>query len=135
MGILKAHRFARRVSKDELPLEETAPLLNSWRSWSSARPCNDEFGVVHGYVETVHSFTNEEDQQQTLENIRRTYKAGDTDLACRDTRDVQLSRPAAAQVAELTQPGQPRSGSPCRVAASRTASPKNSAASTPTKLR
>ncbi|MDR7084944.1 hypothetical protein J2X01_004264 [Arthrobacter ginsengisoli] len=155
MNILKAHRLARRVSKDELLLEETAPLLNIWRSWSSARPCNDEFGVVHGYVETVHSFTNdqnlidnfhkgdrrrrsaalnmvitetgaakavakalpellgkltgssnEEDQQQTLENIRRTYKAGDTDLACRDTRDVQLSRPGRS-VAELTQPGQP----------------------------
>ena len=29
MSILKAHRFARRVSKDELLLEETAPLLNT----------------------------------------------------------------------------------------------------------
>lgn len=29
MQILKAHRFARRISKDELPLEETAPLLNT----------------------------------------------------------------------------------------------------------
>ncbi|WP_284991177.1 glyceraldehyde-3-phosphate dehydrogenase [Arthrobacter sp. efr-133-TYG-120] len=28
MNILKAHRFARRMSKDELRLEETAPLLN-----------------------------------------------------------------------------------------------------------
>ena len=28
MNILKAHRFARRVDKDELLLEETAPLLN-----------------------------------------------------------------------------------------------------------
>ena len=28
MNILKAHRFARRMSKDELLLEETAPLLN-----------------------------------------------------------------------------------------------------------
>ncbi len=28
MGILKAHRFARRISKEELPLEETAPLLD-----------------------------------------------------------------------------------------------------------
>ncbi|UKA61348.1 glyceraldehyde-3-phosphate dehydrogenase [Arthrobacter sp. FW306-04-A] len=29
MNILKAHRFARRMSKDELLLEETAPLLNT----------------------------------------------------------------------------------------------------------
>src|SRR3712207_1268830 len=29
MSILKAHRFARRISKDELPLDETAPLLNT----------------------------------------------------------------------------------------------------------
>jgi glyceraldehyde 3-phosphate dehydrogenase len=29
MNILKAHRFARRVSKEELLLEETAPLLNA----------------------------------------------------------------------------------------------------------
>ena len=29
MDILKAHRFARRISKDELLLEETAPLLNT----------------------------------------------------------------------------------------------------------
>ena len=29
MNILKAHRFARRMSKDELPLEETAPLLDA----------------------------------------------------------------------------------------------------------
>ena len=29
MNILKAHRFARRVDKDELLLEETAPLLNT----------------------------------------------------------------------------------------------------------
>ena len=29
MNILKAHRFARRMSKDELLLEETAPLLNA----------------------------------------------------------------------------------------------------------
>ncbi|MHC6221289.1 glyceraldehyde-3-phosphate dehydrogenase [Arthrobacter sp. MMS24-S77] len=29
MNILKAHRFARRMSKDELRLEETAPLLNT----------------------------------------------------------------------------------------------------------
>ncbi|WP_395405741.1 glyceraldehyde-3-phosphate dehydrogenase (plasmid) [Arthrobacter sp. UC242_113] len=29
MNILKAHRFARRMAKDELPLEETAPLLNT----------------------------------------------------------------------------------------------------------
>ncbi len=29
MKILKAHRFARRISKDELLLEETAPLLNA----------------------------------------------------------------------------------------------------------
>ncbi|WP_081710337.1 glyceraldehyde-3-phosphate dehydrogenase [Arthrobacter sp. 35W] len=29
MGILKAHRFARRVSMDELLLEETAPLLDT----------------------------------------------------------------------------------------------------------
>jgi glyceraldehyde 3-phosphate dehydrogenase len=28
MNILKAHRFARRMSKDELLLEETAPLLD-----------------------------------------------------------------------------------------------------------
>ncbi|MFB9712603.1 glyceraldehyde-3-phosphate dehydrogenase, partial [Arthrobacter methylotrophus] len=28
MSILKAHRFARRMSKEELLLEETAPLLN-----------------------------------------------------------------------------------------------------------
>ncbi|WP_345054332.1 glyceraldehyde-3-phosphate dehydrogenase [Arthrobacter methylotrophus] len=28
MSILKAHRFARRISKEELLLEETAPLLN-----------------------------------------------------------------------------------------------------------
>ncbi|OFI39599.1 type I glyceraldehyde-3-phosphate dehydrogenase [Arthrobacter sp. SW1] len=29
MNILKAHRFARRMSNAELPLEETAPLLNA----------------------------------------------------------------------------------------------------------
>ena len=29
MNILKAHRFARRMSKDELLLEETAPLLDT----------------------------------------------------------------------------------------------------------
>ncbi|WP_308113770.1 glyceraldehyde-3-phosphate dehydrogenase [Arthrobacter sp. ISL-30] len=29
MSILKAHRFARRMSNAELPLEETAPLLNA----------------------------------------------------------------------------------------------------------
>ncbi len=29
MNILKAHRFARRMSNHELPLEETAPLLNA----------------------------------------------------------------------------------------------------------
>ena len=29
MNILKAHRFARRINKDELLLEETAPLLNT----------------------------------------------------------------------------------------------------------
>ena len=29
MNILKAHRFARRMSKDELRLEETAPLLDA----------------------------------------------------------------------------------------------------------
>ncbi|WP_347111208.1 glyceraldehyde-3-phosphate dehydrogenase [Paenarthrobacter sp. S56] len=29
MNILKAHRFARRMSNTELPLEETAPLLNA----------------------------------------------------------------------------------------------------------
>ena len=29
MSIFKAHRFARRMSKDELLLEETAPLLNT----------------------------------------------------------------------------------------------------------
>ncbi|AMM34495.1 Glyceraldehyde-3-phosphate dehydrogenase [Sinomonas atrocyanea] len=29
LEILKAHRFARRVSKEELPLEETAPLLTA----------------------------------------------------------------------------------------------------------
>src|SRR6478736_2279903 len=29
MNILKAHRFARRMSKDELLLEDTAPLLNT----------------------------------------------------------------------------------------------------------
>ncbi|MBO1269334.1 glyceraldehyde-3-phosphate dehydrogenase, partial [Arthrobacter sp. PO-11] len=29
MNILKAHRFARRISKDELLVEETAPLLNA----------------------------------------------------------------------------------------------------------
>ena len=29
MNILKAHRFARRMSKDELLLEETAPLLDA----------------------------------------------------------------------------------------------------------
>lgn len=29
IDILKAHRFARRISKEELPLEETAPLLDA----------------------------------------------------------------------------------------------------------
>ena len=29
MNILKAHRFARRMSKEELRLEETAPLLEA----------------------------------------------------------------------------------------------------------
>ncbi|HKU35139.1 MAG TPA: glyceraldehyde-3-phosphate dehydrogenase [Paenarthrobacter sp.] len=29
MSILKAHRFARRISTTELPLEETAPILNT----------------------------------------------------------------------------------------------------------
>jgi glucose-6-phosphate dehydrogenase assembly protein OpcA len=50
----------------------------------------------------------------------------------RDTGDVQLSRPDRS-VTELTQLGQPTSGSPCPAAPSRRVSPKNSAASTPTR--
>ncbi|WP_248761061.1 glucose-6-phosphate dehydrogenase assembly protein OpcA [Pseudarthrobacter sp. SSS035] len=149
-----------------------APIVAWWPHGAPKSACETSIGrIAH---RRITDSANEEDPQRALDNIRNTYKAGDTDLAwtrltnwriqlaavldlvdsspvtavavegasdspstlllaawlklslkapvtvvagltgmgirsvrlCRDTGDVQLSRPGRS-VAELTQPGQP----------------------------
>jgi glyceraldehyde 3-phosphate dehydrogenase len=67
MSILKAHRFARRVSMDELLLEETAPLLNILAQL--------ELGAATIDIASLNQKFKEEGNGATLEEFLRTELA------------------------------------------------------------
>ena len=67
MNILKAHRFARRMSKDELLLEETAPLLNTL--------ANLELGAAAIDIARLNQKFKEEGNGATLEEFLRAELA------------------------------------------------------------
>lgn len=67
MDILKVHRFARRISGDELPLEETAPLLNTL---AQLQPSAAEIDIAR-----LNKKYKEESNRTTLEEFLRTELA------------------------------------------------------------
>jgi glyceraldehyde 3-phosphate dehydrogenase len=68
MNILKAHRFARRVDKDELLLEETAPLLNTLAQL--------ELGPAAIDIALLNQKFKEKGNDATLEDFLRRELAG-----------------------------------------------------------
>ncbi|WP_427019149.1 glyceraldehyde-3-phosphate dehydrogenase (plasmid) [Pseudarthrobacter sp. P1] len=85
MGILKAHRFARRISMDELLLEETAPLLNTLARL--------QLGPASIDIAVLNQKFKERDSDATLEEFLRTELAelvGKRDGDSRTSTDVVL---------------------------------------------
>ena len=70
MGILKAHRFARRMSKEELLLEETAPLLRTLADLELGAAAIDVARLAQKY--RSHQ---EEDGTSSLEEFLRSELA------------------------------------------------------------
>lgn len=68
VGILKAHRFARRISEAELPLEETAPLLNILSQL--------ELGPASIDIARLNQKFKEQGCGATLDDFLRTELAG-----------------------------------------------------------
>nr|WP_246224078.1 glyceraldehyde-3-phosphate dehydrogenase [Pseudarthrobacter psychrotolerans] len=68
MNILKAHRFARRVEKDELLLEETAPMLNTLAQL--------ELGPATIDIALLNQKFKEKGNGSALEDFLRTELAG-----------------------------------------------------------
>ncbi|RDV09117.1 glyceraldehyde-3-phosphate dehydrogenase [Arthrobacter sp. RT-1] len=68
VNILKAHRFARRVTKEELLLEDTAPLLNCLAQL--------ELGAAAIDIARLNQKFKEEGNGATLEEFLRTELAG-----------------------------------------------------------
>jgi len=82
MKILKAHRFARRVSEHELSLEETTPLLNAMAQL--------ELGSATIDIALLNQKFKEEGNDATLEDFLRAElvelvgRHGSEDRACTD---------------------------------------------------
>ena len=85
MEILKAHRFARRISEDELPLEETAPILNSLAQLELGAAEIDIALLNQKFKKTVTGATLEEFLRAELSDL--LGKRGETD---RTSTDVVL---------------------------------------------
>ncbi|MCG2623917.1 glyceraldehyde-3-phosphate dehydrogenase [Arthrobacter sp. I2-34] len=85
MNILKAHRFARRISKDELRPEETAPLLNALARLELGAAAIDLARLNQKFKEEGNGATLEEFLRAELAGI--VGKRGDND---RTSTDVVL---------------------------------------------
>lgn len=69
MSILKAHRFARRISKTELLLEETAPLLNTLAQLELGSATIDIARLNHKFKQEGNGATLEEFLRAELASI------------------------------------------------------------------
>ena len=82
MNILKAHRFARRISNDELLLEETAPLLNVLAGLELGAAAIDIARLSQKFREEAGDATLEDFLRQELAEI--VGKRGNNDRTSTD---------------------------------------------------
>lgn len=88
MNILKAHRFARRISKEELLLEETAPLLNTLAQLKLGSAAIDIARLNQKFKEEGNGATLEEFLRAEL--IEIVGKSGSGDRTSSTSTDVVL---------------------------------------------
>ncbi len=88
MNILKAHRFARRISKEELLLEETAPLLNTLAQLKLGSASIDIARLNQKFKEEGNGATLEEFLRAELTEI--VGKSGGDDRTSSTSTDVVL---------------------------------------------
>ncbi|MDQ6740626.1 MAG: glyceraldehyde-3-phosphate dehydrogenase, partial [Actinomycetota bacterium] len=77
MAILKAHRFARRISKEELPLEETAPLLKTLAQLDLGAASIDIARLNHKFKEEGKGASLEEFLRSELAEVVGRHGADD----------------------------------------------------------